>query len=73
MKKILIIIVSFIILASVTFLGYKYLNKPKTPAIVPTVSVPTPSPQDLNKELIQTEDDGGQADFKALDQDATGL
>lgn len=61
MKKILIIVVSIIVLAYAAFLGYKYLNKPKTPI------------QDLNKELMQTQDDGGQADFKALDQDAAGL
>lgn len=73
MKKILIISISVIVLLSLAFLGYKYLSKPKTSIIVPTTSVPTPTPQDLKGELKQTEDDAGQADFKALDQDAVGL
>lgn len=59
MKKVLIIFISLAVLASLAFLGYKYLNKPTA--------------VDLKRELILTEDDGGQADFKSLDQDAQGL
>ncbi|MDP1743216.1 MAG: hypothetical protein Q8L51_00340 [Candidatus Amesbacteria bacterium] len=59
MNKILIIIVSLLILA---FLGYKVLYPSPTPVVV-----------DLKQELMQTEDDGGKADFDALSQDAVGL
>ena len=67
MKKILIAIITVFILLAVVFLGYKALYKPTISPIIPTVS------EDLQKELMLTEDDGGQADLKALDQDASGL
>ncbi len=67
MNKVLIIIITLFILATLAFLSYKALYKPTISPIIPTVS------EDLQKELMLTEDDGGQADLKALDQDASGL
>jgi hypothetical protein len=68
MNKVLITIVALLILA---VLAYKTLYKPaKTMVVYPS---PTPIAIDLKKELMQTEDDGGQADFDVLSKDAIGL
>lgn len=59
MKK-LLIVVALVILGVLIF---KML--PATTSVTPTV--------DLSSELDKTVDDGGQADFDALTQDASGL
>lgn len=72
MNKVLMIIVALLVLSGLAFVAYKTLYKTSTPVAV-VKATPTPVADDLKQQLMLTEDDGGQADFKALDQDAQGL
>ena len=72
MNKVLIAIISLLILSAVAAVAYKSLYKSSTP-IASVKSTPTPVADDLKQQLMLTEDDGGQADFKSLDKDAQGL
>lgn len=73
MKKILIIIVALLVLSALAVVGYKATYKPSPGTVKMQPAAPTPVSDDLKQQLMLTEDDGGQADFKALDQDAQGL
>ena len=75
MKKILIVFVTILALAVLVFVGYKklYLKPSESLPIVLIQPTPSATPVDLKSELNATVDDGGQADLKALDEDAAGL
>lgn len=72
MNKVLLIVVVLLVLSGLAFVAYKTLYKPVAPVAVVNPT-PTPVADDLKQQLMLTEDDGGQADFKSLDQDASGL
>ena len=72
MNKTLVAVVILIIVALLAIFGYKALYQPQN-VVVTTQPSPTPVADDLKQQLMLTEDDGGQADFKSLDQDAQGL
>lgn len=65
MKKTLVILA---VLFSLGILVWMKVGK-KTPVI----NTPVTSGEDLNKELMTTEDDGGAADFVELQSSAEGL
>ncbi|MEK7091061.1 MAG: hypothetical protein AAB887_00960 [Patescibacteria group bacterium] len=65
MKKTLAILAVLVLVAVLVWM--------KVGRKTPTVNTPVTTGEDLNKELMATEDDGGAADFVELQNSAEGL